>query len=62
VILQVVKDDQFADAVVLKAALHNGLLEVTIKSEYLFVKLYPGWLELFNDLSFAKGVLELSLR
>jgi len=37
VILQVVKDDQFADAVVLKAALHNGLLEVTIKSEYLYI-------------------------
>jgi len=33
----VVKDDQFADAVVLKAALHNGLLEVTIKSEYLYI-------------------------
>jgi hypothetical protein len=33
----VVQNDQLADAVVLEAALYNGLLEVTIKSEHLYI-------------------------
>jgi hypothetical protein len=33
----VVQNDQLADAVVLEAALHNRLLEVTIKSEHLYI-------------------------
>ena len=37
VVLQVVQNYQLANAVVLKAALHNRLLEVTIKSEHLYI-------------------------
>ena len=37
VILQVVQDDQLANAVVLEAALNDAFLEVTIKSEDLYI-------------------------
>jgi hypothetical protein len=37
VVLKMVQNDQLADAVVLEAALNNRLLEVTIKSEHLYI-------------------------
>ena len=37
VILQVVEDDQLANTVVLEAALNDAFLEVTIKSEDLYI-------------------------
>jgi len=37
VILQMVQNDQLANAVVLEAALNDALLKVTIKSEHLYI-------------------------
>ena len=37
VIFQVIEDDQFANAIVLKAAFNDALFEVTIKSEHLYI-------------------------
>ena len=37
VVVQVVENGQLADAIVLKAALNDALLEVTIKSEDLYI-------------------------
>jgi hypothetical protein len=37
VILQMVQNDQFANAVVLEAALNHAFLEITIKSEHLYL-------------------------
>ena len=37
VVFKVVQNNQLADAVVLEAAFYNGLLEVTIKSEHLYI-------------------------
>ena len=34
-VLQVVEDDELADAVVLQTRLNNGFLEVTVESEHL---------------------------
>jgi hypothetical protein len=37
VIFKVIEDDQLANTIVLKAALNDALLEVTIKSENLYI-------------------------
>ena len=58
-VFQVVKDGNLPDAMVLKAALNDMLLEVPVEAQHLLVKLDEGWLVQCLDVVPSKVVWEL---